>query len=84
MARAAASAARITYGMFVPRGTPTRRVSKMASDASRILKTAEIQDRLAAQGVEPAGTTPAEFKTFFSAEIEKWAKVVKAARVALD
>jgi len=29
-------------------------------------------------------TTPAEFKALFTREVETWAKVVKAAKVALD
>jgi tripartite-type tricarboxylate transporter receptor subunit TctC len=41
-----------------------------------------MHERLNALGVEPAGTTPAEFKTLFSREIEKWAQVVKAAGIS--
>ena len=32
-------------------------------------------------GRHAAGSMPAEFKALFSAEIEKWAKVIKAAKV---
>lgn len=44
----------------------------------------EFQARMAGLGVDAAGTTPAEFGALFKAEVEMWAKVVKAAKVVLD
>lgn len=46
--------------------------------------TPDIRERFAAQGVEAAGTTPDQFKTYFQSDIKKWAKAVKAAGVAVD
>jgi len=74
----------VWYGLFAPRGTPKPVVAKISSDVARQLKSPEMQERLAALGVDAAGTTPAEFKALFTAEIGKWAKVVKAAGVVLD
>jgi tripartite-type tricarboxylate transporter receptor subunit TctC len=74
----------VWYGLFAPRGTPKNVVAKIASDVGRIVKSPGMQERLNGLGVEPAGTTPAEFKLRFSAEIEKWAKVVTAARISME
>ncbi len=74
----------VWYGMFAPRGTPRAVVAKIAADLGRQLKSPEMQERLAALGVDAAGTTPAEFKAMFTEEVAKWAKVVKAARITLD
>ncbi len=74
----------VWYGLFAPRGTPKPVVAKMAADVSRQLKSPDFQDRLTALGVDAAGGTPAEFATLFRTEVEMWAKVVKAAKIALD
>jgi len=59
-------------------------VARIAADVSRQLKLPDFQERLTALGVDAAGTTPAEFKALFTREVATWAKVVKAAKVALD
>ncbi len=74
----------VWYGLFAPGSTPPRIIEKIAADASRLLKTPEMRERLARLGVDAEGTTPAEFKAYFRADIEKWRKVVKAAGVAAD
>ena len=71
----------VWYGFFVPRGTPRNVVARIAADVSHIVKSPAMHERLNTLGVEPAGTTPAEFKTLFDREIEKWARVVKAAGI---
>lgn len=72
----------VWYGFFAPRGTPGNVVTRISADVSRIVKSPAMHERLNALGVEPAGTTPAEFRTLFSREIEKWAQVVKAAGIS--
>ncbi len=74
----------VWYGLFAPRGTPKDVVAKIAADVTRQLKSPDFQERLTALGVDAAGTTPAEFKALFTREVGTWAKVVKAAKVALD
>jgi len=74
----------VWYGLFAPRGTPKEVVAKIAADVTRQLKSPDFRERLTALGVDAAGGTPAEFKALFAREVETWAKVVKAAKVALD
>jgi tripartite-type tricarboxylate transporter receptor subunit TctC len=74
----------VWYGLFAPRGTPKSVVTKISSAATRIMKSPELRERWSALGIEPAGTTPAEFRALFNTEIEKWAKVVKAARISME
>jgi hypothetical protein len=40
-----------------------------------------MKDRLAADGAEPLGSTPAEFGAFIRREMEKWGKVVEVAKI---
>jgi len=74
----------VWYGLFAPRGTPKDVVAKIAADVTRQLKSPDFQERLTALGVDAAGGRPDEFKALFMREVETWAKVVKAAKVALD
>jgi tripartite-type tricarboxylate transporter receptor subunit TctC len=72
------------YGLLAPAGTPKHIIAKIAADTKVVLNLRDVQERFAVQGLETAGTTPAEFQTFFKAEIDKWAKVIKGIGLALD
>jgi tripartite-type tricarboxylate transporter receptor subunit TctC len=72
------------YGMFAPRGTPRPIVAKLFAVLNQSLRASERQEKLNAQGVEAAGSTPAEFSAFIKAETVKWTKVVKESGVKPD
>ena len=74
----------VWYGLFVPHGTPKPVVDKIAGEVTRIMRAADMRERWSVVGVEPAGGTPVEFKARYVAELAKWAKVVKAAKIAPD
>jgi tripartite-type tricarboxylate transporter receptor subunit TctC len=67
------------YGLLAPAGTPRDIVNRLNEEAVRALRAAEVAEKLSAQGAEPAPGTPEEFAAFIRGEIEKWAKVVRAA-----
>jgi len=48
-----------------------------------VLKTPEIRERYASQGMDAVPTTPKEFSELIRSEMAKWAKVVKAAKIPL-
>ncbi|MES2563281.1 MAG: tripartite tricarboxylate transporter substrate-binding protein [Pseudomonadota bacterium] len=64
----------VWYGLFAPRATPRPLPEPIASDVNALLKTAEMRERFTGRGVEAEGTSPAEFKTSFRADVEKWRK----------
>ena len=72
------------YGLFAPAGTPPAIVSKVSADISRVIAASDVRDRFAATGIETVGNTPAEFGQFFQAELEKWAKVIKATGIQIE
>jgi tripartite-type tricarboxylate transporter receptor subunit TctC len=74
----------VWYGLIAPRGTPRPVLNKISAEASRIMRAPEMQERWAGIGVDPVGSTPAEFKAVFVAEIAKWSKVVKAAGLSAE
>ncbi|HEV7821137.1 MAG TPA: tripartite tricarboxylate transporter substrate-binding protein, partial [Burkholderiales bacterium] len=67
-------------GVLAPAGTPREIVLKWNGEIVRILKRADMRERLLESGAEPGGGTPEEFRAFIKAEIAKWSPVVKAAR----
>jgi tripartite-type tricarboxylate transporter receptor subunit TctC len=49
-----------------------------------LLKLPDVRERLAAQGMEPVGSTPAHFAEFVRRENAQWSKVVKSAGVKAE
>jgi tripartite-type tricarboxylate transporter receptor subunit TctC len=42
------------------------------------------REAIAAQGVEPRASTPAEFRELFRAEYQRWGKVIREAHIKAD
>ncbi len=72
------------FGMFAPAGTPKAIVSQLNQTLARIHKQPDIQERLRANGMESAHSTPEEFARFIAGDITKWSKVVKAGNIKVD
>jgi tripartite-type tricarboxylate transporter receptor subunit TctC len=69
------------YGFLGPAGLPAEVVRRVNADSLAIISGAEFQERLARDGIEPAGNSPEAFAAQIRADLERWAKVVKAAGV---
>jgi len=72
------------YGLLAPAGTPRPILDRLNREVGNALGTAEVRDKLLAQGAEPMPGTPEAFGAFMQAEMAKWAPVVKQAGVKLD
>jgi tripartite-type tricarboxylate transporter receptor subunit TctC len=66
------------YGLFGPAALSKDIVNKVNSDVVAFLNAPDFKDRLATLGAEPAPMKPDEFARHVRADIQKWAKVVKA------
>ena len=69
------------YGLVAPAGTAPAIISRVNAEANKALHSGEMKERLAADGAEPLGTTPAEFAALIRSELEKWTRVARAARI---
>jgi tripartite-type tricarboxylate transporter receptor subunit TctC len=60
------------HGFFAPAKTPAAIVSRLNAEVAKTLASVEIKQRLAAEGADIAGGTPAELGAFLAAEITVW------------
>ena len=71
-------------GIFAPAKTPPEIVKRLNTEFVKIIKMADVRERFATLGLEPAGNSSEEFAAFQKAEIAKWAKVVREGGVRID
>ena len=67
-----------------PVGTPQPIIDRLYSEIAKILPQEEVQSKLNAVGVLPAGLSPQASAVFLSEEVAKWRQVIKAAKITLD
>src|ERR1035437_8916297 len=72
------------YGLFGPAGTPEKVNTKLNGEVVRILHVPGVQERLRGIGADPVGNSPREFSEFQRAEMERWAKVIRAGNIHVD
>jgi tripartite-type tricarboxylate transporter receptor subunit TctC len=72
------------FGVFAPAGTPPEIVGRLNGEIVKILRQPQVRDKLLSVGGEPVGSTPEEFGRFFKGEVEKWAKVIRAANLQIE
>jgi tripartite-type tricarboxylate transporter receptor subunit TctC len=72
------------YGMAAPAGTPAPIIARLHAEAAKALQTDEMKEKLALDGAQPVGSTPAEFAALIRRELEKWSRVVRAAGIELQ
>ena len=65
------------FGILAPAQTPAAIVTRLNAETVKVLRTANVRERLARDGVDAAGNTPQEFGAFIRVEMQKWAKAVK-------
>jgi tripartite-type tricarboxylate transporter receptor subunit TctC len=72
------------YGFFVPAKTPKEIVDKLHSEIVAVMKEPETAKKFAEHGADVVTNTPEEFGKFVQAEIAKWSKVIKTAKITPD
>ena len=72
------------YSIVVRAGTPKAIIDQLHGAAVKALQFPDVRERLIAEGADPIGNNPEEFSAFIRVETEKWANVVKTARMKVD
>lgn len=70
--------------LFAPAATPSDIVMKINTDIARALKLNDLRERLDGLGAVVVGSSPEQARALVKSEIQKWARVVKAAGIRID
>ena len=68
-------------GLLTTAGTPDATVSHLNAEVNRALEDPGLIEKLAQQGMSPAGGTAAEFRALIGREIRSWRDVAGAANI---
>jgi len=69
------------YGLLAPGATPRAIVERLNTEAVRIMRLPDVQQRLRAEAYELSADTPEQFAAVIRAELAKWAPIVKEAGI---
>ena len=70
------------YALMAPAGTPTAVIQRLNTETARIVRLPAVSEQLLAQGADPIGNSPQELATFLRADIERWKKLVREAKIS--
>lgn len=71
-------------GMLVPAKTAPDVVKRLNAEVLKALASPDVKAKLAVQGAEPLGSTPAEYGAYIKTELDRWARVVKQTGATLE
>jgi tripartite-type tricarboxylate transporter receptor subunit TctC len=74
----------IWYALFGPAGLPREMVSLLNAEIVAILAQSDVRDNLQKQGLDPVTGTPEELARLVETDLERWTRVVRAARISVD
>jgi tripartite-type tricarboxylate transporter receptor subunit TctC len=72
------------FGLYGPKGLPADMVTRLNAALNQALQEAEVKDRLARLGIEPAGGTPQQFATMAATDMAKWKKIIQDRKIAAE
>jgi tripartite-type tricarboxylate transporter receptor subunit TctC len=72
------------YGVLAPAGTPQAIVDRLYSEIARAVSSPKIAEQFASLGTQAMSTTPADFAALIKSDIDKWGKVIRAAKIEVD
>ncbi len=72
------------YAVFAPSGTPAAIVNKISTEIANAIKAPEVREFMAKEGADPVGSTPQEFAVFFKGEVDRYARVIRAANIRVE
>jgi tripartite-type tricarboxylate transporter receptor subunit TctC len=69
------------HGLIGPKGLPRPIVDRVNAELNKAVKSKDMEEKLATDGVSSAGGTPEQFGTLIKRDIDTWRKVVQKAGV---
>ncbi|HEX2010498.1 MAG TPA: tripartite tricarboxylate transporter substrate binding protein [Roseateles sp.] len=73
------------FGIYGPKGLPPAIVARLNSEFNAAMQSAEVRERLAKLGAEPAGgSSPAQFAAMVKADSERWGRLIRERKITLE
>ncbi len=72
------------FGVYGPKGLPADLIARVNTGLNQALQEADVKDRLARLGIEPAGGTPQQFATMANTDRAKWKKIIQDRKIAAE
>lgn len=72
------------FGVLAPAGTPPEIINRLYREMSKIIQSADFKKRMDEIGANPVGNTPTQMAAQIKADTERFATLVKEAKVSLD
>ena len=72
------------YALVGPAGMPAPIVSKIQGDSAKVLQSADIREKLAAQGVEPGGDTPDQLRKVMRADYDRYGAIIRKLNIKAE
>jgi tripartite-type tricarboxylate transporter receptor subunit TctC len=72
------------YGLVVKSGTSQQTINTLSAALGKIMRSAEVVEKLEKMNTYAIGSTPEEFAKFMMAEQQKWSKVIKEGNIQPD
>lgn len=69
------------FAVWGPKAMPKDLVARWNREIDRILQLSDVKERMAGDGVEPAGGSPERFREVLTRDVAKWQKVVRNANI---
>ena len=74
----------IWYAVYAPAGTPAEIVIRLNAEMNTLLRQPDVRETLGKQGLAATGGTPEQLAQTTRSDLERWAKVVQAAKIEPD
>jgi tripartite-type tricarboxylate transporter receptor subunit TctC len=69
------------HGWLAPAGTPKAVIDRLATELRKAVSTPKLRDYLAGAGYDPRAEGPAAFRKIIERDIERYAEILRAAKV---
>ena len=69
------------YGLWAPKGLPKRLLTLWNTEIAKVMRTDEMNKRAQAEGLDVTAGPPEEFYKVIRADVTKWRRVVKEAKI---
>ncbi|HSF21092.1 MAG TPA: tripartite tricarboxylate transporter substrate-binding protein, partial [Burkholderiales bacterium] len=72
------------YAMFFPKGTPKPIIARLNAEIRKAVETPEVKAFFPREALDPVASGPEELSALLRREVEKYAKVIRAANIRMD